>query len=89
MALGTRNWPWKNASNVSTTIIPTQLDTTLANVVLAVYAIQRFYVINGNTPQAANDQHDVEQFLKLRTVPSTPRQVMDQPARREPICCSP
>jgi hypothetical protein len=63
MALGVRNWPWKNASNVSTTIIPTQLDTTLANVVLAVYAIQRFYVINGNTPEAANNQHDVEQFL--------------------------
>lgn len=58
-----RNWPWKNASNVTTTIIPTQVDTTLADIVLAVYAIQRFYVINGNTEIAASNQHDVEQFL--------------------------
>lgn len=63
MALGQRTWPWPGASNVSTTIIPTQIDTTLANVVLAVYAIQRFYVVNGNTEDAANSQHDVEQFL--------------------------
>ncbi len=58
-----RNWPWKNASNIVPLTIPTQLDTMLANIVLAVYAIQRFYVVNGNTPQAANNQHDVEQYL--------------------------
>ena len=50
--VGKRNWPWPNASNVMPPIIPTQLDTMLANIVLAVYAIQQFYVVNGN-PEAA------------------------------------
>jgi hypothetical protein len=63
MRVGKRNWPWPSASNVATTIIPTQVDTTLANIVLGVYAIQRFYVVNGNTEEAAQTQHDVEQFL--------------------------
>lgn len=61
MRRAARNWPWPNASNVVPPIIPTQLDTMLANIVLAVYAIQRFYVVNGNTPTAAQTQHDVEQ----------------------------
>lgn len=63
MRVPKRNWPWPNASNISTTIIPTQLDTMLANIVLGVYAVQRFYVVNGNTEQAAATQHDVEQYL--------------------------
>lgn len=63
MRVAPRNWPWPRASNVTTTIIPTEIDTTLANIVLAVYAIQRFYVVNGNSEQAATTQHDVEQFL--------------------------
>lgn len=60
---GVRNWPWKNASNIVVNIIPTQLDTMLADIVLDVYGIQRFYVVNGNTEQAASRQHDVEQYL--------------------------
>jgi len=63
MRRGVRNWPWKNASNVTTMVAPTQLDTMLANIVLQVYAIQRFYVVNGNTARAASTQHDVEQGM--------------------------
>jgi hypothetical protein len=72
MRVGQRNWPWPNASNVTTTIIPTQVDTMLANIVLAVYAVQRYYVVNGNTPQAANGQHDVEQGLNAELLRQRP-----------------
>jgi hypothetical protein len=72
MRVGQRNWPWPNASNVTTTIIPTQVDTMLANIVLAVYAVQRYYVVNGNTPEAANGQHDVEQGLNAELLRQRP-----------------
>ena len=72
MRVGQRNWPWPSASNVTTTIIPTQVDTMLANIVLAVYAVQRYYVVNGNTPEAANGQHDVEQGLNAELLRQRP-----------------
>jgi hypothetical protein len=67
-----RNWPWPNASNVVPMVIPTQLDTMLANIVLAVYAVQRFYVVNGNTDIAAQHQHDVEFFLNAELTRQRP-----------------
>jgi hypothetical protein len=72
MRVGQRNWPWPNSSNVATTIIPTQVDTMLANIVLAVYAVQRYYVVNGNTPEAAQGQHDVEQGLNAELLRQRP-----------------
>lgn len=72
MRRGERNWPWKNASNITTMIAPTQLDTMLANIVLQVYAIQRFYVCNGNTAQAAQFQHDAEQYMNAELFRTRP-----------------
>jgi hypothetical protein len=61
MTLPQRNWPWQNASNVFVAMIPSLLDTTVARLAQLVF-VPRLYVVKGNTPEAAQSQHEVERY---------------------------
>jgi hypothetical protein len=57
-----KNVPWPNSSNVFIPMIPEIVDTMAARLASLVFQ-PRFFVVNGNTPEAANVQAQVERYL--------------------------
>lgn len=56
-----RDWPWPDASNFIVPFIPAQLDTLCARLTGAIF-VERFFIVNGNTPEAAAHQFEVERY---------------------------
>ena len=56
-----RNSPWPNAADLPSTLIPEMIETLAARLSGVVFQ-PRFYVVNGNTPQAAAVQNEVERY---------------------------
>jgi len=67
MRVTQNNWPWENASNVFIPVIPAQLDTAVAYIIGKVF-VPRFYIVTGNTPDAAKTAHDVERYYNAELV---------------------
>lgn len=61
MRVDQTNWPWVGASNVFIPLIPSQLDTAVAYISGKVF-VPRFYVVAGNTPDAQEVAHKVENY---------------------------
>lgn len=56
-----RDYPWPGASNVFIPVIPEQVDTLVSTVIAEVF-VPGFFLIIGNTPQAAAIAHKVQRF---------------------------
>jgi hypothetical protein len=67
MRVDPTDWPWANASNVFIPLIPAQLDTAVAYIAGKVF-VPRFYIVTGNTPDAATTAHDVERYYNAELV---------------------
>lgn len=61
------DWPWVGASNVFIPVIPAQLDTAVAYIVGKTF-VPRFYIVSGNTADAAAKAHDVERYYNAELV---------------------
>lgn len=61
MRVDQTNWPWVGASNVFIPVIPAQLDTAVAYISGKVF-VPRFYIVAGNTPEAMESSHKVENY---------------------------
>ena len=56
-----KNFPWPNSSNLAPPLIPTFVDTMVAQLSGLIF-VQRFFIVSGNDPQAAQFQHEVERY---------------------------
>jgi hypothetical protein len=59
--------PWPGASNVFIPIIPAQLDALFSYISSKVF-VPRFYIVTGNTEDAAATAHDVERYYNAELV---------------------
>lgn len=53
--------PWPNAPSICVPLVRTQLEAVVARLASAVF-VPRLFVVNGNTTEAAQSQHEVERF---------------------------
>jgi hypothetical protein len=56
-----RDWPWPDASNIFVPFIPAQVDTLCAKLTGVIF-VERFFLVNGNTVEAATHQFEVERY---------------------------
>jgi len=61
------NEPWPDASNVFIPIIPSQLDTSQAYIVVRTL-VPRFIIVSGNTPEAQDSAYLVERYYNAELV---------------------
>lgn len=61
MRVADKDWPWVDCSNFVVPFIPAQLDSLAARLTGVVFQ-PRFFVVNGNTPDAIAKQHRVERY---------------------------
>lgn len=61
MRVKDRDWPWEDCSNFVVPFVPAQLDSLAARLTGVVFQ-PRFFLVNGNTPEALSHQHEVERF---------------------------
>ena len=56
-----RDWPWEDCSNFVVPFVPAQLDSLAARLTGVVFQ-PRFFLMNGNTPEAVMHQHECERY---------------------------
>lgn len=56
-----REWPWTDASNFVVPFIPAQLDTLCAKLTGVIF-VERFFIVSGNSAEAAQHQFEVEKY---------------------------
>jgi hypothetical protein len=61
MRVAAKDWPWVDCSNFVVPFIPAQLDMLAAKLTGVVFQ-PRFFVMNGNTPEAIGKQHKCERY---------------------------
>ena len=61
MRVAEKDWPWVDCSNFVVPFVPAQLDSLAARLTGVVFQ-PRFFVVNGNTPEAIASQHIVERY---------------------------
>lgn len=61
MQVQERDWPWPDASNFVVPFITAQLDTLAARLTGTIF-VERFFLVNGNTAEAAQHQFEVERY---------------------------
>ena len=61
MNISPTNTPWPNAPSVCVPLVRTQLEAVVSRLASAVF-VPRLFVVNGNTQEAAQSQHEVERY---------------------------
>ncbi|MDE2098150.1 MAG: hypothetical protein KGL39_12925 [Patescibacteria group bacterium] len=61
MRVAEKDWPWVDCSNFVVPFVPAQLDSLAARLTGVVFQ-PRFFIVNGNTPEAIANQHTVERY---------------------------
>jgi hypothetical protein len=62
MIVGEKSYPWIDCSNLVVPILPSKLDTLLAQIASQVF-VPEFYIVSGNTKEAQNVAYEVQRYL--------------------------